>query len=86
MTTSPPQSKTGRAFARPAAVSVNNTHHWRLVKRGGLRAWLEVAGNLVELAQRDPERGVRYLETWTRQMRRGMGHSVRLASPGGNHQ
>jgi hypothetical protein len=86
MTTSPPQSETGRGCPRPAAMNVSKRHRRHRVNPRGLRCWLEVAGGLVELAQRDPERGLRYLETWSRRMRRALGHPVRLAPPGGNQR
>ncbi len=86
MSAAPPQNETGRAFARPAALNTfANQKHGRVNARG-LRRWLEVAGDLVELAQSDPDKGLRYLETWARHMRRGLGHPVHLASLGGNHR
>lgn len=84
MTAGPPQNKTGRAFARPAACS--DTHRWPVVKRGGPRAWLEVAGSLVELGRRDPERAARVFVTWSAWIARASGDDLArgvLARSGG---
>lgn len=74
MTNDPPNAKGPRRLSTTAAPGKRDeTIQPRAgVNAGGMRAWLEVAGNLVELARQDPERGLRYLETWTQRMRRAV--------------
>lgn len=89
MSAGPPNEKRpARLSSRPTEVEHSkNAQRWHLVKRGGLRAWLEICGSISELATRDPQLAARYAATWCNRIRRGIGEDVTmpgvLASGGG---